>query len=315
MLILPSTKLTNESIMSPQGHKIKVMEALRQCRLKYFHDYPSAASASASSAPPQPQSQPPASAQQASASSSQAAAASTGGAGVGGRARASGTSISGINATTASTAAPASSRAHHSHVASEVWTNVTVVGRRGVRIDAAYFCPQEQLRLHASEQRWLLWLLGNGEVYEFLLPELRAIALESGLNVLAFNYRGVGSSKGDVSSAADLVTDAVMVLDFMQERLGAAPMHVLVFGHSIGGAIGTVARACHSPSGPVVVERSFSSLADAAWGLFNLLLQSALDTSLTVPHFVVSGLLASVFKGAGTRGGGGERRRLVGLSE
>lgn len=53
-------------------------------------------------------------------------------------------------------------------------------------------------------------------------------------------------------------------LDHLVDTLGAQPEHVILFGHSIGGAVAAQLRAEHSPHGPLVVDRSFSSLATAA---------------------------------------------------
>ncbi|EGD76905.1 hypothetical protein PTSG_08250 [Salpingoeca rosetta] len=204
-------------------------------------------------------------------------------------------SSSSLSSASAAASAAGNSSAHRAPV--DTWTNVTVVVRRGVRIDAAVYCSPAQSDAPPSEQRWLMWLLGNGEAFELVLHELRAIGLESGLNVFVFNYRGVGSSEGEVTCTADLVEDAVSCLKYMDERLGAVPEHVVVFGHSIGGAIGTVARACHSPHGPVVVERSFSSLPAAGSALLNMILRDVVGSSIALPSFIVAGLLASIFKG------------------
>eukprot|EP00056_Hartaetosiga_gracilis_P011443 m.173871 g.173871 ORF g.173871 m.173871 type:complete len:239 (+) comp13502_c1_seq48:4875-5591(+) len=144
-----------------------------------------------------------------------------------------------------------------------------------------------------------MWLLGNGQLYEFLLPELRQFALDSGLSVFVFNYRKVGFSRGEMMQAGDLVEDAIACLQYMEDRLGADPKNILVLGHSIGGAVGAIARACHSPAGPVVCDRSFSSLPAAATGILANIVTTLLkkDDTVALPTWLVGGLLASVFKG------------------
>lgn len=268
MLILPSTKISSENLVTSGGRKIKVMEALRRCRLRFFHNHDGAGAHTRDTGP------------------------SSGGAVPG------------------NVDVEASAGDGQRVGASDTWCNVTVVGHGGeVRIDAAYYRVPAQAQLPEADQRWVMWLLGNGEVYEFLLQELRAVALESGLNLFVFNYRGVASSKGRVTCAGDLVSDTVMCLEYMEDTLAAAPSNVLIMGHSIGGAVGTVARACHSPFAPVVVERSFSSLPDAGWALLNMILGSTLDTTVALPRILVSGLLASIFKGGLHLRGVGRRER------
>jgi len=43
----------------------------------------------------------------------------------------------------------------------------------------------------------------------------------------------------------------------MTSSLAARPEYVILFGHSIGGAVAAQLRADHSPHGPLVVDRTF----------------------------------------------------------
>jgi hypothetical protein len=58
----------------------------------------------------------------------------------------------------------------------------------------------------------------------------------------------------------------MLMLAYLEEHLSAPPGNVLLLGRSIGGAVAALARASHSPHGPLVSDRSFSSLGDAATG-------------------------------------------------
>ena len=136
----------------------------------------------------------------------------------------------------------------------------------GVRIDAAHYMPPSQASLPPAQRRWVVYLGGNGELYELLLEEMFNVARDSGLGVFLFNFRGVSHSEGEVHDASDLVVDCLTVLEYMQDHLGALPNNVLLYGHSIGGAVATLARAVHSPSGPLLSDRSFCSFDAAAHG-------------------------------------------------
>eukprot|EP00053_Salpingoeca_punica_P011050 m.99009 g.99009 ORF g.99009 m.99009 type:complete len:599 (+) comp15572_c0_seq1:237-2033(+) len=176
------------------------------------------------------------------------------------------------------------------------WRNVKLPGG-GFAIDAAYLVHPAQAELVPAQQRWVLWFLGNGELYEFLIPELQTFAAVSGLNVMAFNFRGVGHSEGQPSTASDLVNDGRVVLEYLCTELGARPNHVLFFGHSLGGAVAALLRCDSSPDGPIVNERSFSTLGAAAQAVLAIVVKSFTGTKLRLPVSLVQGLLNSVFKG------------------
>jgi pimeloyl-ACP methyl ester carboxylesterase/uncharacterized membrane protein len=177
------------------------------------------------------------------------------------------------------------------------WTSVQIPAGIGATLDAAYLRNPSQRELPATQQRWMLYFLGNGELFEFMLPELQIIASRAGLNIFAFNFRGVGYSSGHPHSAEDLVHDGVLAYEFIVSELGARPEHILMYGHSLGGAIAPLVRAETSPSGPIVSERSFSSLGAAARAVLTNLCKSITGFSPPLPVFIVQGLLNSVFKG------------------
>ncbi len=117
-----------------------------------------------------------------------------------------------------------------------------------------------------------------------------------GMNMFVFNYRGVGFSQGSLVEASDLVADGTACLEHLMQT-GASPLHVLLFGHSIGGGVAARVRAEHSPAGPLVLDRTFSNLGSAASGIFSALLSQIANKEWNVPRFIVVGLLSSVFKG------------------
>lgn len=76
-----------------------------------------------------------------------------------------------------------------------------------------------------------------------------------GYSVLAFDYRGYGRSEG-APSREGTVDDAVAAIDF---ALARDPGRTLVFGHSLGGAVGVVAASRRSEVRAVVAESTFPS--------------------------------------------------------
>lgn len=77
----------------------------------------------------------------------------------------------------------------------------------------------------------------NGMIYEECLVPLCHIANDYGLDVIAFNHRGIGKSTGELNRISDAVTDAATVLQYACSFGGK----VAILGLSMGG--GTAATA------------------------------------------------------------------------
>ena len=114
---------------------------------------------------------------------------------------------------------------------------------------------------------------GNAEFYE--LDGLSQSAYSNaaryrqmGLDVVLFNYRGVGISEGSPSRSG-LVLDVHAAVDFAirprPEGLGVPADRIVVCGRSLGGAIGTIVCA-ELKHHPLILcnTRSFSTLGRAA---------------------------------------------------
>jgi pimeloyl-ACP methyl ester carboxylesterase len=109
----------------------------------------------------------------------------------------------------------------------------------------------------------ILYLHGNAGNVSSNLG--KAIALRSlGANVLAIDYRGYGLSTGPFPNEQRLYDDAWAAWQFLHREKGVAPQHLVVYGHSLGGAIG-IALASRVPHlAGLIVEGSFTSMADMA---------------------------------------------------
>lgn len=85
-----------------------------------------------------------------------------------------------------------------------------------------------------------------------------------GANLLAFNYRGVGGSTGIPTSARNLGEDGEIVVKYLFEQYHPAPSQVLLHGWSLGGGVAAHVGSSLLHSGPVISDRSFSSLSNVA---------------------------------------------------
>lgn len=123
------------------------------------------------------------------------------------------------------------------------------------------------LYLHGA--RWNL----TGQL--FRIEQLR----EFGFSVLAIDYRGFGQSKGETPSEQTVYEDARIAWERLAS-LQPDPARRFIYGHSLGGAVAVElaqrlseeSRRSGSriPAAGLIVESSFTSLADVAAGLANI---------------------------------------------
>lgn len=80
------------------------------------------------------------------------------------------------------------------------------------------------------------------------------------INIFAFDYRGYGRSAGEPSEKG-LFQDVRAACDYVTRELGVDFSELLLFGHSLGGAV-AVDGAMHRPVAGLVVQSSFTDLRD-----------------------------------------------------
>jgi fermentation-respiration switch protein FrsA (DUF1100 family) len=119
----------------------------------------------------------------------------------------------------------------------------------GVRINAFY-------RPHPASKQAILLLHGNAENVGYGLPQMRLLA-KVGVNILAVDYRGYGKSEGTPSEAG-VYRDADAAYDFLVKDRHFRPDDVVIYGHSLGGAV-AVNLAARRPCGGLIVQSSFTN--------------------------------------------------------
>lgn len=124
---------------------------------------------------------------------------------------------------------------------------VSIVTVDGVTLDGMEYRHPAQASVHSEKQKWILFLNPNGATYEEELPYLVKYAASVGVSLLAFNYRSVGFSEGTLHTSSDLIRDGEAAIQFLIAR-GVKSDHILVHGHSMGGAVGSYIRLRHSGS-------------------------------------------------------------------
>lgn len=135
------------------------------------------------------------------------------------------------------------------------YENHTLITPDNVRLDAMYYKSTEQ----NHEARTVVLFNGNATRYEDL-PALGEHFQQLNWNVLLFNPRHVGESQAKwASSARDTILDAETAYQFAKAQ-GVNKENILLWGHSLGGAIATAVAAQHKKV-MLVNDRSFSSLS------------------------------------------------------
>lgn len=138
----------------------------------------------------------------------------------------------------------------------EVWIST----EDGVRLNAWF-------RANAASSKVLLWLHGNATNIGRQMEELEAYS-RLGVNMLALDYRGYGKSEGSPDEAG-VYRDAEAAYRYLAEQRRFLPGHIIVYGHSLGGAV-AVDLASRHPCGGLIVESSFTNTGEMARLMFHL---------------------------------------------
>jgi alpha-beta hydrolase superfamily lysophospholipase len=113
----------------------------------------------------------------------------------------------------------------------------------------------------------LLYLHGARYNVAGSAPRMRRMH-DLGFSVLAIDYRGFGKSSAGLPSEATAREDARAAWTWLAAR--HPKQHRYIFGHSLGGAIGIDLAAHVGDDSGVIVESTFTSIADVAssfkWG-------------------------------------------------
>lgn len=105
----------------------------------------------------------------------------------------------------------------------------------------------------------LLYLHGNGiniganveQAYRFQ---------KLGFDVLLIDYRGYGKSKGNFPNEAQIYQDVEIVWNYLVNERKINPQNILVYGHSLGGAIAIELATRHPKMSGLIIQSSFTSM-------------------------------------------------------
>ena len=118
--------------------------------------------------------------------------------------------------------------------------------------------------LPGANGKTVLYLHGNGGNVS-ANAEHACRFQKMGFSTLLFDYRGYGKSEGSFPSEKSVYEDGDRAWAYLMER-HIAPADVIMYGHSLGGAVAIEMAKRHPDAGALITESTFTSLADMSEG-------------------------------------------------
>lgn len=107
----------------------------------------------------------------------------------------------------------------------------------------------------------ILLLHGNGYNVGSNLAQAQVFH-RLGYPVLMVDYRGYGRSEGPFASETRVYEDAQVAFDYLRCDCGFDPQQIIVFGHSMGGAIAIELASRNPGIAAMIIQGSFTCLRD-----------------------------------------------------
>ena len=113
-----------------------------------------------------------------------------------------------------------------------------------------------------NDHKVILYLHGKGKNISANAKHAYRL-MRMGFSVLVIDYRGYGTSDGVSPSESSVYTDAQTAWDYLIQK-GFKPNQIMIYGHSLGGAIAIDLAVKHPEAMGVIVDASFTSMSDMA---------------------------------------------------
>jgi len=107
----------------------------------------------------------------------------------------------------------------------------------------------------------LLYLHGNGDNISANLGHSQRFH-QMGFAVFIIDYRGYGRSLGDFPTESTVYEDVETAWNYLVQDRGIPPEKIIIYGHSLGGAIAIELASRHPDAGGAIIECSFTSMRD-----------------------------------------------------
>ncbi|MBW4699225.1 MAG: lysophospholipase [Aphanocapsa lilacina HA4352-LM1] len=131
------------------------------------------------------------------------------------------------------------------------------------------YLPLEKDQLHGwwipadrPDAPVVLYLHGNGINVGANAEHAHRLQHRLGFTVFLFDYRGYGKSSGPFPAEDRVYADAERAWQYLVRERRIDPGRILLYGHSLGGAVAVEMAVRHPEVAGVVVESSFTSILE-----------------------------------------------------
>lgn len=179
---------------------------------------------------------------------------------------------------------------------------VTTPQSFGLQVEEVWLTAEDNVRINGwflpSTASVLLWFHGNAENIGMGIDRMiRFAAL--GSSIFEIDYRGYGKSEGTPNEAG-LYRDGEAAYRYLVEVRGFRPSDIIIYGHSLGGAVAVEIASRHECGG-LIVESSFTSISDMARIMFRVPLVGFIAKSKFDSERKIANIRAPVLVIHGTR--------------
>ncbi len=169
-----------------------------------------------------------------------------------------------------------------------------------------FILPEEPVQV-LNSPKTILYLCGIGRNmggYHYVART--SVFRQLGFSVLMFDYRGYGTSDGGFPKETQLYEDSQAVWNYLTQVRNIPPEQIIIYGESLGGAIGLDLAIEKPETGGLIMQSTFTSMAEVVKqrGIFqimpiDLILNQRFDSiskirSLQVPVLFLHGKSDSV---------------------
>lgn len=138
----------------------------------------------------------------------------------------------------------------------DVWLTVLNLEGKKERLHG-WWIPANSTKI--DNRKVILYFHGNGGNISYnLTPAQRFQSL--GFSVFMIDYRGYGKSEGNFPTEAEVYRDSQTAWHYLVEQRKIKPQNIIIYGHSLGGAIAIDLAVRQPQAGGIIAENTFTSL-------------------------------------------------------
>ena len=121
---------------------------------------------------------------------------------------------------------------------------------------------KQEAKSDLGDRKVILYLHGKGKNISANAKHANRL-MRMGFSVLVIDYRGYGRSEGAFPTESSVYTDAQTAWDYLIQK-GYKPSQIMIYGHSLGGAIAIDLATKHPDALGMIVDASFTSMSEMA---------------------------------------------------